>query len=88
MTDIVATTTSSTEEFMQLALLEGKKALPFCIPNPPVGCVLVRSGEIIARGFTQRPGQHHAEAMALCQVDGDLSDVIAFVTGYSADRDR
>nr|WP_315488690.1 bifunctional diaminohydroxyphosphoribosylaminopyrimidine deaminase/5-amino-6-(5-phosphoribosylamino)uracil reductase RibD [uncultured Rhodoferax sp.] len=71
---------SPTEEFMQRALLEGKKALPSCIPNPPVGCVLVRHGEVIATGFTQPPGQCHAEAMALAQVDGDLSDVTAFVT--------
>ena len=71
---------SPTEEFMQRALLEGKKALPSCIPNPPVGCVLVRHGEVIATGFTQPPGQCHAEAMALSQVDGDLSDVTAFVT--------
>lgn len=66
--------------FMQLALLEGRKALPACLPNPPVGCVLVRDARVIASGFTQPPGQHHAEAMALSQVSGDLSDVIAFVS--------
>jgi pyrimidine deaminase RibD-like protein len=71
---------SSDEAFMQQALLEGKRALPACIPNPPVGCVLVRHGEVIATGFTQVPGKHHAEAMALAQVDGDLSDVTAFVS--------
>ncbi|PKY09913.1 riboflavin-specific deaminase [Acidithiobacillus marinus] len=68
-------------EYMQLALLEGRKALPACLPNPPVGCVLVlENSGVIARGFTQPPGQHHAEAMALSQVSGDLSKVIAFVT--------
>lgn len=74
---------------MQLALAEGRKALPGCLPNPPVGCVLVKGGEVIASGFTQPPGQHHAEAMALSRVSGDLgdlghlgdlSDVTAFVT--------
>jgi pyrimidine deaminase RibD-like protein len=48
--------------------------------NPPVGCVLVRKTEIIARGFTQAPYQPHAEPMALRQVEGELTDVIAFVT--------
>lgn len=67
-------------EYMQLALLEGRKALPACLPNPPVGCVLVENSQVIATGFTQPPGQHHAEAMALAQVSGDLSKVIAFVT--------
>lgn len=68
------------EDFMRLALLEGRKALPACLPNPPVGCVLVKDGQVIASGFTQPPGQHHAEAMALSQVAGDLSGVTAFVT--------
>ena len=66
--------------FMRLALLEGRRALPSCLPNPPVGCVLVRDGRVIASGFTQPPGQPHAEAMALSQLAGDLSDVVAFVS--------
>jgi pyrimidine deaminase RibD-like protein len=66
--------------FMREAIEEGKKALPHCRPNPPVGCVLVRNREIIARGFTQIPYRPHAEPMALRQVAGDLADVIAFVT--------
>ena len=68
------------EYFMREALVEGRKALPECRPNPPVGCVLVRGDEIIARGYTQPPGEPHAEPMALSQVEGDLSDVVAFVT--------
>ncbi len=70
----------SHESFMREALAEGRKALPHCRPNPPVGCVLVRNGEVIARGFTQPPYQPHAEPMALAQVSGDLSDVVAYVT--------
>lgn len=68
------------ESFMREAILEGRKALPACLPNPPVGCVLVRNGQIIARGYTQPPFEHHAEPMALSQVEGDLEDVTAFVT--------
>jgi pyrimidine deaminase RibD-like protein len=70
----------SQTRFMTLALLEGRKALPGCIPNPPVGCVLVREGRVIATGYTNPPGRPHAEAMALSQVAGHLSDVTAFVT--------
>lgn len=65
---------------MQLALAEGRKALPACLPNPPVGCVLVRGGAVIAAAHTQVPGQPHAEAGALSQLKGDLSDVTAYVT--------
>ena len=68
------------DAMMREAMWEGRKALPQCKPNPPVGCVLVRHGAIIARGYTQAPGDDHAEAMALRQVRGDLGEVIAFVT--------
>jgi len=71
---------ASDEDFMRLALAQGRKALPACLPNPPVGCVFVRDGSVIASGFTQPPGQHHAEAMALSQVPGDLAGVVAYVT--------
>lgn len=70
----------SLESFMREAIAEGRKALPGCLPNPPVGCVLVRDGRIVARGHTQPPYQPHAEPMALRQLEGDLSDVTAFVT--------
>ncbi len=65
---------------MQAALFDGRKALPLCLPNPPVGCVLVQDGIVVARGHTQPPGQKHAEAMALSQISGDLSLIAAYVT--------
>ena len=67
-------------EFMRVALDESKRALPGCIPNPPVGCALVRDGVVVATGFTQPPYQPHAEPMALAQLEGDLQDVTAYVT--------
>lgn len=73
-------TDEALRSFMREAILEGKKALPACRPNPPVGCVLVKNGVIVARGFTQVPFQPHAEPMALRQIAGDLQDVTAFVT--------
>jgi pyrimidine deaminase RibD-like protein len=68
------------EAFMREAIAEGRRALPGCRPNPPVGCVIVREGTIVARGFTQPPYQPHAEPMALQQIEGNLDEVIAFVT--------
>ena len=53
------------ERWMWEAVHEGQKALPGCLPNPPVGCVIVRGGEELARGHTSPPGYSHAEAMAL-----------------------
>ncbi|MBM4421565.1 MAG: riboflavin-specific deaminase [Chloroflexi bacterium] len=65
---------------MREALGASREALPACRPNPPVGCVLVRRGAIVARGFTQPPYQPHAEPHALAQLAGSLEDVSAFVT--------
>lgn len=67
-------------EFMRVALNESKRALPACVPNPPVGCALVRGGVVVATGYTQPPYQPHAEPMALAQLEGELQDVTAYVT--------
>lgn len=53
------------EQYMDQALAESEKALPLCGDNPPVGCVIVQDDQVIACGHTQKPGQAHAEAMAL-----------------------
>lgn len=66
--------------FMARALALGKLALPDCLPNPPVGCVLVRDNIVISEGYTQRPGHHHAEAMALDILEGESPGVVGYVT--------
>lgn len=71
---------NSSASFMLQALSVSKQALPACRPNPPVGCVLVRDGEIISEGFTQAIGGHHAEVMALATYAGSFDDVVAYVT--------
>lgn len=70
------------ERFMAVALEESRHALPACLPNPPVGCVIVRDGVIVSRGFTGAPGMPHAEAAALRTLDaGHTPDTLTlFVT--------
>lgn len=34
-------------------------------PNPSVGCVIAHDTRVVGRGYTQRPGEPHAEIMAL-----------------------
>lgn len=68
------------EKFMLRALALSKLALPNCRPNPPVGCVLVKNNQIVSEGFTQAPGQHHAEAQAIANYEHGLEDVTAYVT--------
>ena len=50
---------------MRAALDQAAKGLFLTSPNPRVGCVIVRDGQIIASGHTQRAGEAHAEVEAL-----------------------
>ena len=50
---------------MSRALSLARRALGSVSPNPSVGAVLVQSGEIVGEGWTQPPGQEHAEAMGI-----------------------
>ncbi|MEM7053810.1 MAG: bifunctional diaminohydroxyphosphoribosylaminopyrimidine deaminase/5-amino-6-(5-phosphoribosylamino)uracil reductase RibD [Pseudomonadota bacterium] len=50
---------------MAEALRLARRGLWTTDPNPSVGCVLAHGCEVIGRGYTQRPGEPHAEIMAL-----------------------
>jgi len=50
---------------MGLALDQARRAVGNTAPNPPVGAVIVRGGEVLGRGYTRPPGGPHAEVMAL-----------------------
>ncbi|HEY3673899.1 MAG TPA: bifunctional diaminohydroxyphosphoribosylaminopyrimidine deaminase/5-amino-6-(5-phosphoribosylamino)uracil reductase RibD, partial [Acidimicrobiia bacterium] len=52
-------------ELMDRALTRGETARRRTAPNPWVGAVVVRDGEIVGRGATQPPGGAHAEIEAL-----------------------
>jgi diaminohydroxyphosphoribosylaminopyrimidine deaminase/5-amino-6-(5-phosphoribosylamino)uracil reductase len=49
-------------------------------PNPSVGCVLVRWGQVVGEGFHQRAGEPHAEAMALAEAGPATRGATAYVT--------
>lgn len=49
-------------------------------PNPAVGCVLVRDGLIVGRGWTQPGGRPHAEVRALLQAGSLAEGATAYVT--------
>ncbi len=52
-------------ELMQRALARGETARRRTAPNPWVGAVVVRDGEVVGEGATQPPGGAHAEIEAL-----------------------
>ncbi|MCX8511473.1 MAG: bifunctional diaminohydroxyphosphoribosylaminopyrimidine deaminase/5-amino-6-(5-phosphoribosylamino)uracil reductase RibD, partial [Chthoniobacteraceae bacterium] len=51
--------------YMRAALREALKGYGYTSPNPTVGCVIVRQGRIIARGWHRKAGGPHAEIEAL-----------------------
>ena len=53
---------------MSKALEQAAQGLGHTRPNPPVGCVIVKNGSIIAEGFHAFAGAPHAEASALSKL--------------------
>lgn len=68
---------------MALALEWAAKGMYITAPNPRIGCVIVRDGEVIAAGHTQPAGQAHAEIQALRDAEArgvDVRGATAYVT--------
>jgi len=71
------------EKYMSEALELAKKGMGFVSPNPMVGAVIVRDGEIIGRGWHKKYGELHAErtAFAYCDENGiDCTGADMYVT--------
>ncbi|MCM1132511.1 MAG: bifunctional diaminohydroxyphosphoribosylaminopyrimidine deaminase/5-amino-6-(5-phosphoribosylamino)uracil reductase RibD [Ruminococcus flavefaciens] len=60
----------SHEKYMKEALELARKGMGFVSPNPMVGAVIVKNGEIIGRGFHPKYGELHAERFAFADCDG------------------
>lgn len=58
---------SDDPRWMATALSLSERTRGRTAPNPNVGCVIVRDGAVVGRGWTQPGGRPHAEAMALTQ---------------------
>lgn len=65
---------------MAHALRLSQRGLGNVWPNPAVGCVLVRDGRVVGRGWTQPGGRPHAERMALDQAGENAHGATAYVT--------
>ena len=65
---------------MALALGLASRGLGIVWPNPAVGCVLVRSGRIVGRGWTQPGGRPHAETEALARAGEAAKGATAYVS--------
>jgi diaminohydroxyphosphoribosylaminopyrimidine deaminase/5-amino-6-(5-phosphoribosylamino)uracil reductase len=67
-------------DYMKQALSLAKLAVGQVSPNPAVGAVVVKDGEVIGQGYTQPPGSWHAEVMALNQADQRSRGGVMYVT--------
>ena len=69
------TTEAADQRWMRRALALAEKARRIAPPNPAVGAVIVKDGEILGEGFTQETGGPHAEVMALRDAKAHGRDV-------------
>ncbi|EAT12372.1 bifunctional diaminohydroxyphosphoribosylaminopyrimidine deaminase/5-amino-6-(5-phosphoribosylamino)uracil reductase RibD [Bermanella marisrubri] len=67
-------------DFMARAIQLAKQGLYSTDPNPRVGCVLVKEGNIIGEGYHVRAGEGHAEVNALAQAGSAAQGATAYVT--------
>lgn len=74
-------------KFMKAAIMQAKKA--YALGEVPIGCVIVKDNQIIARGYNRRSIDHntlaHAEMIAIkkaCKKLGDwrLEDCTMYIT--------
>ena len=65
---------------MGAALALARRGLGRVAPNPAVGCVLVREGRAVGRGWTQPGGRPHAETEALARAGAAARGATAYVS--------
>lgn len=71
---------NNNEKYMKLALGLARRGLGSVSPNPMVGCVIVKGGRIIGKGYHKKFGGPHAEVYALKQACGKAKGAVMYVT--------
>lgn len=67
---------------MRAALALARRGLGTTWPNPSVGCIIVRDGRVIGRGWTQPGGRPHGETEALARAGAEMPDGARGATAY------
>ncbi len=68
------------EYYMRIALDLARRSPALPYPNPWVGCVIVRNGRIVGKGFHRGAGTHHAEVEALIDAGPKARGAALYVT--------
>jgi diaminohydroxyphosphoribosylaminopyrimidine deaminase/5-amino-6-(5-phosphoribosylamino)uracil reductase len=67
-------------DWMAVAIALSRRARPGAAPNPNVGCLIVRNGRVVARGWTGAGGRPPAEAAALAVAGAGARGATAYVS--------
>jgi diaminohydroxyphosphoribosylaminopyrimidine deaminase/5-amino-6-(5-phosphoribosylamino)uracil reductase len=67
-------------EWMAVAVALGDRGRGRTAPNPHVGCVIVKDGEMVGEGVSGDGGRPHAEAIALEAAGGKAEGATVYVT--------
>ena len=66
--------------YMGFALKEARKGVGRTSPNPAVGAVIVKDGDIIGKGYHKKAGTPHAEIHAINNASLSLDEATIYVT--------
>ncbi len=67
-------------EYMAEALRLAEQGLYTTDPNPRVGCVIVKDGRVVGRGFHHKAGEAHAEVHALEEAGAQARGATVYLT--------
>ncbi len=68
------------KQFMRLALKEAGRGLGRTSPNPCVGAVIVKDGQVLGKGYHKKAGTPHAEINALANASASVVGATLYVT--------
>ena len=71
---------SNDKTFMKKTLEIASQGIPDVYPNPAVGCVITKQGEIISTGFHKKYGDPHAEVNAIKKLNKSISGLTMYVS--------
>ena len=63
------------EKYMSMCIDLARKGAGYVSPNPLVGCVIVKDGKVIGKGYHQKYGEAHAEVNAIADAEKNGYDV-------------
>ena len=73
-------TTPADLAYMARAIKLAQNGLYTTMPNPRVGCVLVKDDQVVGEGWHERAGQAHAEVNAIAAAGESSRGATAYVT--------